>query len=972
MGMHSPIPPFPSKQLQSSNYRQQLWRGIPIFLATFTIWLGWHVGLLQPLEHLAYVALFRIRGDRPWNDNVVIIEIDETSLKELGQFPIARHNYATILEQLAQASSSTVVLDILFVEPSEDDELLSYAMEQHGRVVLAQAWDTEGLPVLPLPQLAASAMATGHALKDDTADGIARHIRSNINGVDALAVSALQAHRVSSITELPSLPNVDLLWINWPSSVANAPHYSFIDVLNGKVPSQTFNNKIIFVGISATAADPLKTPYNINPPTSGVYYHAVTTGNLLDDTLLLQLGKGQEEYEWYGFILFMSVPCLGWWLTRWKVGRQLPTWLGLSLAWGGVSIALFHGQYWIPTATPITLLLAMGGAIAASEQWHIYLQLRQREERYALAVTGSNEGIWDWDLTRNLIYFSPRWTLMVGITDSHADLCLAPDRSLTAYPNVWLNRVHSNDRECLEQAINQHIQGHTDYLEHEYRLVQDQGAVRWMLVRGLVTRDRYGTPSRMAGSQTDITLRKEAETQLHQTVFYDALTGLPNRALFLEKLKQALTNPTPNNEFLTVFLIDVDRFQLITNSLGHDWGDRILIEIATRFQSILTDTDIISRLGSDEYAILSTRLRSIPDVNRFAEALQQCLKTPFHLNHRDIFTSISMGIVLNTYHYTQPEHWLRDADTALSNAKALGKSCYKLFQNRMRTVLLDRLELENDLRRVLSQLNCPGLVLYYQPIVYLKTGKIVSFEALVRWQHPRHNLISPGRFIPMAEETGLIVPLGEWVLRTACYQMKQWLTAFPQQQPFTISINLASKQCALPNLPDLVQSVLNETGLNASNLKLELTESAIMDNATSIVITLQNLRNLGLQLAIDDFGTGYSSLSYLRRFPIDNLKIDRSFISNMEAEADSVKIIQTIVDLAHSLGIDVTAEGLEKLEHSIQLQSLQCEYGQGYFFSKPVDAETATRILHQNQINSTSARQFDHEQFDSSPTRTTR
>ncbi|MEM9447547.1 MAG: EAL domain-containing protein [Cyanobacteria bacterium P01_E01_bin.6] len=917
-----------------------------IILATVVVWAGWQVGWLQPLEDLAYVALFRLRGERSWNDTVVVIEINDATLQELGQFPIARQHYATLLNQLAPASSTTVVLDFLFVEPSEDDPQLARAMEQHGHVVLAQAWDAERRPMLPTPQLADAAIATGHVLKDESSDGIARYIRSDPGNIDAISVAALQAHQLVSPTPITSPVISDVLWINWPSSAAQAPHYSFIDVLYGAIPAQEFNNKIVFVGMNASAADPLKTPYDISPPTSGVYSHAAAVSNLLDNRLLWHTDRG---YYW---ILWLGGPCLGWWLMRWRVGRQLLTWLGVSIIWCCLSAILFHSQYWIPTTTPIVLFMAMGGAIAVSEQWRTYVQLRCSEERYALAVNGSNEGIWDWDLSRHSLYLSPRWVQMVGIRPMISDIQLSSDGSLTASPQVWLTRVHPEDRAELERAIAQHIDQNTDYLEHEYRLIDDTGTIRWMLTRGVVTRNRHGIPLRMAGSQTDVTSRKDAETQLHQHIFYDALTGLPNRALFLAKLQDALAEIAPDHDVLTVFLIDVDRFQLITNSLGHEWGDRVLIELGKRFQAVLSGADILARLGGDEYAVLSTNCQKIPQVHQFAETLQKSLSTPFFLNQREIFTSVSIGIVVNSRHYKQPEHWLRDADTALSNAKALGKNCYRLFQNRMRTVLIDRLELENDLRRVLSTPDCTGLVLHYQPIVYLKTGKIVGFEALVRWQHQQHGLIPPGRFIPMAEETGLIIPMGEWVLREACHQMKQWTMAFPQKPLFTVSVNLASKQCALPDLPMIVQSILTEASLDASRLKLELTESAIMDNATSIVQMLHDLRSLGLQLAIDDFGTGYSSLSYLRRFPIDNLKIDQSFVSNMEVEADSAKIIETIVDLAHSLGIDVTAEGLETLAHSTQLQSLQCEYGQGYFFSRPVDAEAATQLLIQEHIDS--------------------
>ena len=923
------------------------WPLLPGGVAALLMAIALQWGVLYPIEQLAYVGLFRIRGPIPWSEQIVVIEIDEATLDALSQFPLARHHYARLLNQLEAAEPTAIAFDILFAEASEDDPAFADAVFSQGQVVLAHAWDINTSPIYPTDVLNQAALMTGHILRDDDPDGIARRVRLYAGEDPALSIAALHVHRLTHNPDIELPFSHRTQWINWPGSAHLAPHYSFIDVIRGDIPTYTFRDKIVLVGLTATGQDPLKTPYNWNPPTSGVYFHAAVLSNVLEANVLHPLGHSKTSLV---LLFFLGGPGLAGLLSHWIFGRQWLTWLGLGVLWGCLSILLFHRYYWIPTTTPILLFALTGGLVAASEQWRIYLKLRQSEERYALAVTGSNEGIWDWDLTSNTLYVSPRWRMMVGALDSSSKQSSSNDETRHTI-DQWFSRIHPDDRSNFNAAITAHLDGQTTFLEHEHRLLHDDGGVRWMLTRGVATWNRQGIPIRMAGSQTDITRRKDVETQLVQQAFYDSLTQLPNRTLFLSRLQETIASDQHSNDLITVFLIDIDRFQLINNSLGNKWGDRLLLDIVDRFQSHLGATDVIARLGGDEYAILSTRLQSYEAVTTFAQTLQDSLAEPFHLNHRDVFVSISMGIVLNSRYYDQPEHWLRDADTALSNAKALGKQCYKLFHNRMRMVLLNRLELENDLRQVLSQPHCPGLVLNYQPIVYLKTGKIISFEALVRWQHPDHGLISPGRFIPMAEETGLIVPLGEWVLRTACVQMKQWTTQFPTKSPFTMSVNLASKQCSLPDLPGLIHSILKDTQLAASYLKLELTESSIMENAESLVDMLHQLRHLGIQLAIDDFGTGYSSLSYLRRFPVNNLKIDQSFVKNMENEADSFKIIQTIVDLAHSLGIDVTAEGLEKLEHSTQLQRLQCEYGQGYFFSKPVDAIAATRLLENEQRN---------------------
>ncbi|MEM9213042.1 MAG: EAL domain-containing protein [Cyanobacteria bacterium P01_F01_bin.150] len=912
-------------------------------------------GILNPLERLAHIALFQIRGSVPWHQDIVVVEVDEPSLNALDHFPLSRRHYATLLEKITPANPTVVVFDILFIEPSDDDDILARTMIHQGNVILAEAWDIDMNRLRPTSTLNDAAIMTGHILRDDDSDGINRKVRTVAGARPSLGLASFNVHQWAQGTLRQSAHPPVSLWINWPGPVQEAPHYSFTEVIQGKIPTDAFQNKIVLVGVTAIGQDPLKTPYDWKPPTAGVYFHAAVLNTLLQDNGLQLIGHSR----WFiAAFLFVGGPSLSWLLVGWGRGQQFLASLGLAVAWCLLSIGLFHGHYWISTVTPMVLCGLTGGFVTASEQWRTYLKLRDSEERYDLAVTGTNEGIWDWHVKNNTLYVSPRWKSMVG---SGAQLSLPtsiptnqPPQRLSSTEqyqsmNDWLNHVHPDDLEMFQLALTRHLNGKTPFLEQEYRLIHHDGSIRWMLIRGILARDRHGAPLRMAGSQTDITRRKVAEAQLVQQAFYDPLTNLPNRTLFLKRLEDVIadrqsSNNQPSNKWISVFLIDIDRFQLINNSLGNQWGDRLLIALANRFQDYLEEGDLIARLGGDEYAILSIRFNQ-QSAQAFAQDLQDSLSAPFLINHRDVFVSMSIGIVVNSRHYNQPEHWLRDADTALSNAKALGKSCCKVFQNKMRTVLLKRLDLENDLRRVLLQPECPGLLLNYQPIVYLKTREIRSFEALVRWQHADHGLIPPGQFIPMAEETGLIVPLGEWVLRTSCAQMKQWTTKFFQKSFFTMSVNLASKQCALPDFPELVQEILDTTQLAASYLKLELTESAIMDNAASLIDMLHRLRSMGVQLAIDDFGTGYSSLSYLRRFPVHNLKIDQSFVSNMENEADSVKIIQTIVDLAHSLGLDVTAEGLETLEHSSQLKSLQCEYGQGYFFSKPVDAATATQLL---------------------------
>lgn len=446
----------------------------------------------------------------------------------------------------------------------------------------------------------------------------------------------------------------------------------------------------------------------------------------------------------------------------------------------------------------------------------------------------------------------------------------------------------------------------------------------------------------------DITKRKQIEKQLLYDAFHDSLTGLANRALFMERLDHALqlTKRHENYTFAVLFL-DLDRFKVINDSLGHMAGDQLLIALAQRLQICLRSSDTFARLGGDEFAIL---IENSSNATRIVERIQQQLKLPFNLDDQEIYASASIGVILNTIGYDRPEDLLRDADTAMYRAKAGGKARHEVFDISMHDQAVALLHLENDLRRAV---NNRELQLHYQPIESLESEKIVGFEALVRWQHPTRGLISPTEFIPLAEDTGLILALGRWVLEEACRQLRAWQVQFPAHPPLTISVNLSIKQFAQVNLVEQISQILQETNLAPSSLKLEITESLLMENQESVTALMQQLKALGVSLSLDDFGTGYSSLNYLHRFPIDTLKIDRSFINRMEFGNESWEIIRAIAMLTNALNIDVIAEGIETKEQLAQLRTLECKYGQGYFFSKPLDSATATTLIIQELNNIT-------------------
>jgi diguanylate cyclase (GGDEF)-like protein/PAS domain S-box-containing protein len=457
--------------------------------------------------------------------------------------------------------------------------------------------------------------------------------------------------------------------------------------------------------------------------------------------------------------------------------------------------------------------------------------------------------------------------------------------------------------------------------------------------------NEHGELHQIFGHTHDITERKRAEEQLLHNAFHDALTSLPNRALFMERLKSALQRAKREENFLfAVLFLDLDRFKVINDSLGHLLGDKFLLTIANRLRSCISYQDTAARIGGDEFTILLEDIRNVSDAIGMAERIQQQLALPFELDGQEVFTTVSIGIALSsTVKYNQPEDLLRDADMAMYRAKALGRACHKLFNPDMYTNALYRLQLETDLRRAIER---EEFRVYYQPIVSLSSGRILGFEALLRWQHPERGLVSPDDFIPLVEETGLIVEIGYWVLHESCRQMQAWRLHEFTNSPEKISVNLSVKQFSQPNLIEQIKKIVHSTGLNAFSLVLEITESVIMENSNEVTAALWQLQQMGIGLSIDDFGTGYSSLGRLHNFPINVLKIDRSFVSSLDAnDGRNLGMIEIIVTLAHKLGMNVIAEGVETNEQLMLLRKLNCEYGQGYFFSRPLDSSAATALI---------------------------
>jgi diguanylate cyclase (GGDEF)-like protein/PAS domain S-box-containing protein len=561
-------------------------------------------------------------------------------------------------------------------------------------------------------------------------------------------------------------------------------------------------------------------------------------------------------------------------------------------------------------------------------------QRDKQEQRFDLVMRGTNDGLWDWDLVCNEIYFSPRWKAMLGFKEEQ----------IGSSPDDWLKRVHLDDQKRLYQSLGSHLKDKSPRFECEYQIRDAQGRYVWMLARGLAERDAQGKPIRLAGLQTDISSRKMIEERMTYGALHDGLTGLPNRELFMDRLGQRLefTYRHPYSIFAVIFL-DIDRFKVVNDSLGHAMGDELLVNLSRRLQLCLRPEDTISRLGGDEFAVLLHEVNDVNDAVRVAERFQVRLKETTVLSAVSRTTSVSIGIVLFNKIYTHSQDILRDADTAMYRAKAQGGACYQVFDPSMHTKAVALLQLEADMKRAVANKEWQ---VHYQPILSMDTGGICGVEALVRWVHPKRGMLLPIEFIHEAEDVGIIIPIGEYVLRTACRQTKAWHDA--GFSDLWVSVNLSGRQFQDHNLVKKVSDILAETGLPSDSLRLEVTESVAMQDLPYSISVLNELKGLGVSVFLDDFGNGYSSLNYLKRFPLKALKIDQSFIQDIMVNKNSEAITIAIIAMARSLGLEVIAEGVEKDDQNTFLKGMLCDQVQGFLFSEPLPGTQLTVFLQKN------------------------
>ncbi len=630
----------------------------------------------------------------------------------------------------------------------------------------------------------------------------------------------------------------------------------------------------------------------------------------------------------------------------WSTWKKYYLWSSISYFAGATAASLIIisirsvSVYMVLAIIPIVAIIyltyetyrsSLEASTAQAEQAKRHVQeLQESEERFRSAFDYAPIGM-------ALVTPAGRW---LQVNRSLCEIVGYPEDELLAMD--FQSITHSDDVVIAETHIDQLLAGKIPSHQMEKRYIHKRGYEVWAFLSISLARDAQDRSLRLIFQIQDITDRKRAQERLAHDASHDALTGLPNRAHFTQRLDQMIqrSKDHPGPSFAVLFL-DADRFKVINDSLGHMFGDQLLIGIAERLKKCVRPGDMVARLGGDEFTVLLDDIAEASEATLVAERIQQELALPFDLSGREVFTSVSVGIAMDIG-YKQPQDILRDADTAMYQAKLQGKARCQIFDSDMHSAAMNVLQVETDLRRSVER---EEFCVHYQPIVLLNRESISGFEALVRWQHPERGLVFPDEFIGVAEETELIIPIGERVLFEACRQIREWQLESSRNNELSVSVNLSCKQFQQPGLVRLVNKVLQQTGLEPRFLNLEITESIVMDNIDTAVSTMKELRALGVQLSIDDFGTGYSSLSYLHRFPINTLKIDRSFVSQMHDNSENTEIVRTIVMLARNLGMEVIAEGLETEQQLLKLLVLGCDYGQGWFYCRPADAQEIGQLL---------------------------
>lgn len=888
-------------------------------------------------------------------ENILIVAVDEESLNKLGQWPWSRRLHAKLINQLTAAGAKVIALDILFSEPNSNDtqgdDLLAAAIDKSGRVVLPVAVEQvrpggQLVEILPLPTLTAAAAGLGHVDAELDQDGLARglFLKAGLGSpywptlalamlklIDSDAEQALPRQQSSANSPSSSSPYVWVrdhpILIPFAGPPGHFPAVSYVDALGERLPATVFRNKLILVGATAQGlTDALATPVSgRKKPMPGVEFNA----NVLD-TLQRNLAIQPLSTGWHMLLTGGLVLLPVWLHPRLSPWHVLVVMILLLVAVIGGSVVLSRTlQLWFPPAPALLGLVLSYPLWSWRRLQRLGRLLFAEKQRAEITLHAIGDGVIVTDVYGVVEYMNPKAENLTGWS-----LVQARGQGLSQI--LCFKEAHGDVGNPITLCLQQN---HAVELDEKILLAKEHKRELTVRLSAAPIRNDQGDHLGAVLAITDLTETHQLNQQLVYRTNYDPLTELPNRHLLQDRLTQTVARARRSNQLIAVLLVDIDRFKTVNDSLGQKAGDRLLATIAARLKAILRQEDTVARPGSDEFIIVLENTRE-PQVAMVAKKVLHAMETPFHIDNHEFFVSCSIGVSVFPKDGEEPETLLKNADTAMYRAKEKGRNTIQFYAQGMNQQALNRLVMEHNLRRALTR---QELELYYQPQVELNAGRICGVEALLRWRHPQLGLVSPMDFIPLAEETGLIVPIGEWALKTACAQTKRWHDQ--GIKAIRIAVNLSPRQFMQVNLVDMVRETLLQTGLKACYLDLEITESMVMKNVEEVIPVLHALKALGVQLSVDDFGTGYSSLSYLKRFPIDQLKIDKAFVRDINTDSEDSAIALAVIAMAHSMKLKVLAEGVETKTQLAFLRSNRCDEMQGYYMSCPLPTEEATTLL---------------------------
>ncbi len=927
-----------------------------ISLSLMLVYTQW----LQKWDYVLYDTYLR-HGASAVPDDIVIIAIDEHSLTKLGRWPWPRQVHARLIDILQQAGSKAVALDIIFSEPDQIDHqadiVLADALRRHGRVVLPVLPEQEQLhaqikETLPIPVLALAAARLGHVDVELDEDGINRRLFLKAGlGTAKWSQLTLAMLEIEGVDVTPMLagreknPDPDSLgaWVRdygallpYAGPPGHFQRISYADILLGNVPAETFRGKFVLVGATAAGlGGTLPTPVSgFGQAMPGVEIQANILHALRHNTFVQPLDLSLQMLLTGTLLLFALFL-----YSRLPPGGSLLVSVGVLFLPLVFSIVLLRSlSLWFP---PSAALLSLSLIYPLCSWRHLVSATRsllEQKERAQVILHSIGDAVIATNAQGQVEYMNPAAESLTGWTG----------RQAREQPvNTLFRVVNEQSREAITYPVLRCLQTGRSitYPDHSVVLSRD-GLDEWAIrASAAPIRNRKGIVLGAVIVFSDVTETRRMARQMAYQATHDALTELPNRILLQEQLQGAIERSVRNGLRLVLLFVDLDRFKAVNDGLGHSAGDALLKAVGMRLKASSRKIDTVARLGGDEFVIVLENIHHETQATSIAHKVRKALEKPYLIEGRECFITGSVGISLFPRDGRDVETLLKNADAAMYQAKEKGRNNIQYYSQEMNVHSRERLFLEHELRHAVER---NQLVLHYQPQVEPKTGKVLGVEALLRWRHPRLGLIAPAEFIPLAEETGLIISIGEWVIQTATTQTKAWqIDGLPLLR---VAINLSPRQFMEQGITSMIGDILQQNGLDPCYLELEITENLIMGDLENTVGTLQALKSMGVQLAIDDFGTGYSSLSYLKRFPIDRLKIDKSFVCDIDTNPDDAAITLAIIAMAHSMKLKVIAEGVETKAQLSYLKSRSCDEVQGYYFSRPLPADEITAVLHTEPV----------------------